>query len=294
MKNGYESFSWDEVVELLSQGLGLNKEHIVTAFQRLPKIDDEELSSFIASRGITAGMPTEEFKARLGKENLLLIIMHWLYPIYAAEYTRIHEQELGRDNIINKLKEVYSFVKSGLDDSRSYLPIASPEVAKVVIHSRKLYDELLKQVVKDIKGLELVEATSKTSEKISEETIEPGLINAIVKVKDDKVVPVVDALSPYLIDSAKAEELLKTGYTEKPVAFKGNRTQLGDLFRRLKDQGWLVGISAYTELAEWLSKNFLFNNKDKGGLAPVQYKSISKVLQEGGKYAKTISVVGLK
>jgi hypothetical protein len=105
----------------------------------------------------------------------------------------------------------------------------------------------------------------------------------LIIIVPDNYQKVLDAFLPYVAPEQKEAlvKLFTTGDSSEAIYFKGSNIQLGDFFRRLKDKGMLLGISRYTELADWLSQHFFFKNKDKGSFTPVSMKSIKKVLQQG-------------
>lgn len=174
----------------------------------------------------------------------------------------------------------------------------SVPVIQIVLKEKENYEQLLKELTQLIKQKSSgkFEVQDLPNESPLQETIsqvEEGILQqkldevdkVKVVVREEEREKVFQALLPYISQKQGQvlSELLKEGSASKCIYFKGNNRQLGDFFRRLKENGNLLGISYFTELAEWLSQYFFFKNKDEGDFTQVKMKSILKVMQDGDR-----------
>lgn len=239
---------------------------------------------------------------QFSKEISLAFLLLVAEPYTRSQVKNILSTSLENKNIAAKLRPFHRDIQDLLElTSKEALNFSTP-MAKIAVKEKEPYQKLLEELTQIIRqhsasADQLVftqqpsfspnnKAVEEVQEKIAEKELQVKKEKKILlTVRDDERQKILQALLPY-VDPAQArnlEELFSTGSSPEPVFFTGNNKQLGDFFRRLKDKEALLGISYYTELAEWLSQYFFFQNKDKGGFTPVKSGSILKVLQDGDK-----------
>lgn len=288
--NDYSNFSPSEAKDFFLLQLNLDKE-IVEKYL-IPRWNSyEEQWIKIIKEGIK-----KEEKRELAVALLLLTTE----PITRSQIKNVLSQTTTDREIVENLLPFHRDVKDLLGGFREDALTLSATLVQIILKEKWFYDELLKELTMIIRQhtpkaeilstsqqgsmdsplhKKVQQVQAKVMEKWEEEKREK---KNLVTIKSEDLERVHKALLPYVEpEEAKAlKDLLSTGSTSEIIHFKGTNKQLGDFFQRLKENEKLLGVTYYTELADWLMQNFYFWHKDKKSFTPINKKSILKVLQE--------------
>jgi hypothetical protein len=242
----------------------------------------------------------EQDKQQKKETAILLCLLFW-EPFTRSHIKSTLKTSPNKEEVVKELIPFHRDIKGLIEEIRQKVFSFSQPMQEIISKEKDAYKQLLEELTEVIRlhsagpitptlpqqenVSPLQELVKETQAKITETVqLAADAYTILITVAPEDFQRVIDAFSPYV--APEQEEALSTLFTTGSSAviyFKGPNKQLGDFFRRLKDKGVLLGISYYTELAEWLSQHFYFKNKDKGGFTPVSRKSILKVLQDGDR-----------
>jgi hypothetical protein len=236
------------------------------------------------------------------KETAILLGLLIAEPYTRSQIKDALKTSQSNEELVKRLAPFHRDIQALLDEARQEVFNFSEPMQEIVAKEKDTYQQLLEELTELIRQHSLdtnpLNAAQQTAfspiKNVIEQAEEKIAVKELLTSKADEVIVtvtpedfqrVMDAFLPYMAPEQKEalSALFAAGHSSEIIYFKGPNKQLGDFFRRLKDKGILLGISYYTELAEWLSQHFYFKNKDKGGFTPVSRKSILKVLQDGDR-----------
>lgn len=211
--------------------------------------------------------------------------------LIAEPYTRSQIKDAlktsqSNEELVKRLAPFHKDIQALLEEARQEVFNFSEPMQQIAANEKDSYQQLLEELTQlirqhslDTSSLPSQQESFSPIKKVVEEAQEKVAKKELLTSKADEVLVTVapenfqrimDAFLPCVAPEQKEalSALFTAGHSSEVIYFKGPNKQLGDFFRRLKDKGILLGISYYTELAEWLSQHFYFKNKDKGGFTP--------------------------